>query len=69
VYAALNRPAEAEASYRRALDIEPSNADANFNFGVLLVVLGRRDEAQRSLAIACDASIAEACKLLTAVRR
>ena len=26
VYGALNRPAEAEASYRRALDIEPSNA-------------------------------------------
>ena len=69
VYAALNRAGEAEASYRRALDIEPSNADASFNYGVLLVVLGRHGEARRPLAIACDAGIAEACKLLAVTGR
>lgn len=68
VYGALNRPGEAEASYRRALDIEPSNADANFNYGVLLAVLGRKDEARGPLAIACNARIAEACKLQAALR-
>jgi tetratricopeptide (TPR) repeat protein len=69
VYAALNRPGDAEASYRRALEIEPSNADANFNYGVLLVVLNRRGEAQQPLSVGCDARIAEACKLLAAIRR
>lgn len=69
VYAALNRTAEAEASYRRALDIDSSNADANYNYGVLLAVLGRRDEASRHLAIGCDARIADACKLLSSLRR
>ena len=67
VYGALNRPVEAEASYRRALDIEPANADANFIYGVLLSVLYRRDEALRHLGIACDAEIAEACKLRAAL--
>jgi tetratricopeptide (TPR) repeat protein len=69
VYGALNRPVEAEASYRRALDIEPANADANFNYGVLLSVLYRREEALRPLGIACDADIAEACKLRAALIR
>ena len=68
VLAALNRAAEAEASYRRALVIEPANADANFNYGVLLVVLGRINEAQRPLAIGCDAHIDEACTLLANLR-
>src|SRR5262245_54683803 len=44
-----NKPAEAEASYRRALEIRPQFAEAHADLGVALVQQGRMAEAAVSL--------------------
>lgn len=36
---------DAERGYRRALELEPSNQEANVNFGILLAATGRDQEA------------------------
>jgi Tfp pilus assembly protein PilF len=69
VYAALARYHDAEASYQRALAIDPRNGDAKLNYGVLMVVTGRAAEARRPLEIACAARIAAACDLLARLAR
>jgi tetratricopeptide (TPR) repeat protein len=43
-----------EASFRKALDLNPKNADAHSSFSHLLNILGRADEAMEHLAIALD---------------
>ncbi len=40
------RPSEAEAAYRRALELKPDFADANYNLGVLLKSTDRLAEAE-----------------------
>lgn len=45
---AMGRAGEAEASYRRALQIKPDDVDACFNLGNALRNLGRLDEAEAS---------------------
>jgi Flp pilus assembly protein TadD len=37
--------ADAERGYRRALELEPSNREAEVNFGILLAATGREQEA------------------------
>ena len=37
--------AEAEAEFKRALELEPNNAEANFNYGLWFMYQGRIDEA------------------------
>lgn len=66
----LGQPAEAANSYRRALELEPGNGAANFNYAMLLVESGRRDEmVRRHIVIACDAGITSACDILKRSRR
>jgi TolB-like protein len=43
-----------EASYRKALELNPKNADTHSSFSHLLNVLGRSDEAMKHIAIALD---------------
>jgi len=50
---------------RRALAIDPGNGDANYNYGVLLVVTGRVTAARQRLGAACDARVSAACRLLS----
>ena len=45
VYARAGRFAEAEATERRVLEISPTYASAPYNLAVILLALGRRDEA------------------------
>jgi len=45
VYARAGRLAEAEATERRVLEISPTYASAPYNLAVILLALGRRDEA------------------------
>lgn len=40
--------ADAEREFRRAIDLEPSNARAHYWYSILLVVLGRGEEALRA---------------------
>lgn len=64
VYRALGRVPEAQAAYERALALHPSGS-AHYNYGVLLLEMGRRDEAVRQqFVLACKARIAAACDLL-----
>ena len=42
----LGRLAEAEASYRRAIDVKPDYSDAHNHLGTTLLDLGRKDEAE-----------------------
>jgi protein O-mannosyl-transferase len=64
VYRALGRVPEAKAAYERALALRPSGS-AHYNYGVLLLEMGRRDEAVREqFVLACRARIAAACDLL-----
>lgn len=66
----LKRPAEAAASYRRALAIEPANGAANYNYGMLLIEAGRRDEAvRRHIALGCESGIQSACEVLKRSRQ
>jgi serine/threonine-protein kinase len=43
-----------EASYRKAIELNPQNADAHSSYSHLLSVLGRSDEAMKHIAIALD---------------
>ena len=43
-----------EESFRKALDLNPKNADAHSSFSHLLNILGRADEAMEHIAIALD---------------
>jgi TolB-like protein/Tfp pilus assembly protein PilF len=43
-----------EASYRKAIELNPQNADAHSTFSHLLNVLGRSDEAMKHIEIALD---------------
>jgi TolB-like protein/tetratricopeptide (TPR) repeat protein len=45
VYARAGRLAEAEATERRVLELSPTYASAPYNLAVVLLALGRRDEA------------------------
>ena len=66
----LKRPAEAATSYRRALAIEPANGAANYNYGMLLIEAGRRDEAvRRHIVVGCESGIQNACEVLKRSRR
>jgi Tfp pilus assembly protein PilF len=66
----LKRPAQAAESYRRALAIEPAHGAANYNYGMLLVEAGRRDEAvRRHIAVGCESGIQNACEVLKRSRR
>lgn len=51
---ALERPADAEAAYRRALALQPNFADAWGHLGGLLKDGGRPDEAAECLRRACE---------------
>src|SRR5208283_4805621 len=48
-YSNLNQPDRAEACLRRALKVEPNNASALFNLGLLLAETGRTADAVKSL--------------------
>jgi Tfp pilus assembly protein PilF len=66
----LKRPAEAAASYRRALAIEPANGAANYNYGMLLIEAGHRDEAvRRHIVLGCESGIQSACEVLKRSRQ
>jgi tetratricopeptide (TPR) repeat protein len=43
-----------EASYRKAIELNPQNADAHSAYSHLMSVLGRSDEAMKHIAIALD---------------
>jgi len=45
IYARAGRLAEAEATERRVLELSPTYASAPYNLAVILLALGRRDEA------------------------
>lgn len=59
---AVGRYEDAEASYRRAIALDPANADAYSNLGAALEALGRSIDAEQNYAraIAIDAGHAEA---------
>lgn len=59
---AVGRYEDAEASYHRAIALDPSNADAYSNLGAALEALGRPDAAEKNYAraLAIDAGHAEA---------
>jgi tetratricopeptide (TPR) repeat protein len=70
VYHALRRPADAKSSFERALAIAPNDGSANYNYGVLLLDMGRRDEAtRRHIEIGCEAGIPSACDIMKRSRR
>ena len=50
-YDQVKKPKEAAAAYRRALDIEPDNLDAQRGLASALLVDGQLDEAMKSLQI------------------
>ena len=50
VYMRLNDPRLAEDSFRRALVLNPRDADAHHNYGWLLCQQGRFDESQKALS-------------------
>jgi TolB-like protein/Tfp pilus assembly protein PilF len=54
VYARAGRLAEAEATERRVLEISPTYVSAPYNLGVVLLALGRRDEALKAMQQAQD---------------
>jgi tetratricopeptide (TPR) repeat protein len=54
----------AERHYRRALQLDPADAMAQYQYGVLLKVTGRVEEARRRLSAACRTDIEAACKAL-----
>ena len=61
-YVNLGDKKKAEGSLRKALKIEPENAAANFNLGLLMAELGRMEEAEHALmtAFMADAQMAPA---------
>jgi tetratricopeptide (TPR) repeat protein len=62
VQARLGRTAEAEASLRQALELDPKNAMANFNLGLALAEKGDHQGAGQAwrAALAADPGLAEA---------
>jgi len=56
VYARAGRLAEAEATERRVLELSPTYASAPYNLAVVLLALGRRDEALKLLQQAQDSA-------------
>ena len=68
VYAALDRVTEAAQSYQRALEIDGTNADAHYNFGVLHLTQQRAAQARPHLKIACDAKVRAACDMLRSLK-
>ena len=43
----------------------PGSGSAHYNYGVLLLDMGRRDQATRNhFVVACDAGIEPACEIL-----
>ncbi len=56
---ACNRPTAAERGYRRALALNPENAQATFNLGVLLASQGQAEEAIPLLEEAAQAAAQE----------
>jgi len=49
---AQNRPADAEALYRRAIDADPQSFEAHLSLGLLLARQGNADDARPELAMA-----------------
>jgi tetratricopeptide (TPR) repeat protein len=52
----MGRHSEAEAAYRRAIELEPKNVKHHYMFGLLLLEIGKNEEA--------DAALNEALRLL-----
>jgi Flp pilus assembly protein TadD len=46
------RHAEAEGLLRRAIELNPKSVKANYQLGLLLARMGRRDEADKQLEMA-----------------
>ncbi len=46
------RYAEAEGLLRRAIELNPKSVKANYQLGLLLTRMGRRDEADKQLEMA-----------------
>ena len=46
------RQAEAERLLRRAVELNPKSVKANYQLGLLLARMGRREEADKQLALA-----------------
>lgn len=58
LYRSTGREAEGEPVLRRALELEPGSADVRHALGLVLVRLGRQDEALAELGIAADSETA-----------
>jgi tetratricopeptide (TPR) repeat protein len=54
-YNVLNQNDKAEASLRRALNLDPTNAPANLNLGMLLAEMGKMSEAEKAFRAAFKA--------------
>ena len=54
-YNALGQNDQAEASLRRALSLDPTNAAANLNLGMLLAEMGKLSEAEQAFRTAFKA--------------
>ena len=61
VWASRGDLASAERAYVRALEIDPGYGVARYQYGLLLNVTGRAEEARRMLAQACASGLQEAC--------
>ena len=65
LYRRLGRAAEAASAYRKALQLAPANASANFNYALLLYETGGgKEEVWQRFLAACEGGIAPACKAL-----
>ena len=69
LYARVQRPADAEQAFRRAIELAPNRADAYYNFGVLCFGLERWADARAAFerALSLDPQNAEAAHNLGAV--
>jgi Flp pilus assembly protein TadD len=54
--------ADALITYSALADKRPDDASVQLTIGSLLTRMGRREEAQRGLKLACERGIAEACR-------
>ena len=55
VHSRLGRPTAAENALLKALEIQPGDPAANFNYGLLLGEMGRMEEAKKALKAALEA--------------
>lgn len=55
LYFQVGQPAKAEAHYRKAMEIDPSDARLNYNWGVMQSLQNNPDEAVKALRRALDA--------------